>query len=169
MQELTNKFIEKYVEDATGKKMFCPEGQEFRFVDGLSAEMMSKKDSTTYMRLSHALAALFIFVDEVSYARKLLDKYGWPIRDEWEHTKAIFASTLVFDQKKYDLFAMKCPLLTCFMNVSPEKLKLAEEIIIKKELDPMKHTSLDMMFAENVCREFGYTKLLHMIEDKLNG
>ena len=172
MQDMTNLFIAKFVEDATGEKKFCPVGQEFEFVDRLSPEDMEKQDSSTYFKLSTALAALFIFVDEIDYARKIMNKYGWPERDEWEQRKSMFALNIAMDNDSFMRFCTKSPLLSALLTINvnrSKKLEIIKEILAKKELDPMKKTSLDLSMASGLCDKLGETNLKAIIEDKLNG
>jgi hypothetical protein len=172
MQDMANVFISKYVEEATGEKKFCPVGQEFEFVDRLSSEIMEKRDSSTYFKLSTALAALFIFVDEIDYAKKIMNKYGWPERDEWEQMKTMFALELMSNRQSHMRFCMKSPLLAALLTINserPKKMEIIKELIAKKELDPMKKNSLELSLAVGLCKQLGETGLIAIIEDKLKG
>ena len=170
MQDLTNVFISKYVEDATGIKMVCHKDHEIEFVEDLPNEFMLKRDPVTYTQLSTALAALFIFVDEIEFAKKLMNKYGWNKRDEFEQMKVKFAMEIIDDKNKHMNFCMKQPLLACLLtfNSQPEqKEALARELVEKKELDPMKHNSFELALAEGLCRQLGRYDLIELIENKL--
>ncbi len=168
MEDLVHTIIERFVEEAIGVKMSCPLGGEFDFVNNLSPYMMEQKDSVTHNKLSVALAGLFIGANEVAFARKLLDQYGWSIRDERKQDSLFFLMDIIKDHSKYVEFCFKSPLMACILtDPNPEKFALAEEIIGKKKLDPWRNTSADMTLAFFACKKRGYTHLAEVLKEKL--